>query len=141
MDLHDYTPYLTINGASQHMPAPEFRGVEWNQQNPGLGVELKKAEGNAIRGLLAGFYKNSINKQSNYLAYLMQHRFGDENLHADAGLRIGGITGYDIPVVPMVQPVLTLGGKNLDVNLGYTPHIQGITPEVYMLNASYRLPK
>ena len=141
MDFQDYTPYLTINGVSKHSEDSAFPNKKWNEKNQGYGLELKKAQGNAVRTLIAGQYNNSLNNLSNYIAYMMQKRLGNENLHADFGVTLGGVTGYDLPVTPMVQPTLSVGGKNFDTNLRYQPRIEGYTPEVWSLNSSYRLGK
>lgn len=140
MDFLDYTPYLTINGASKHTPASEYRNVDWNEQNQGFGLIGKKINKDIIDSIGIGQYLNSLGKNSIYGMMGKQKRLlGGDNFHLDAGGRAGLVTGYDLPVVPMLQPMLSLGGKNFDINLAWQPKVPGLTPEVFMLNADYRL--
>lgn len=141
-DLTGYNTYLEINGASRHTPSPEYDGVDWNQENPGIGLIIKKRLGNAIRSMMIGQYKNSLNENSNYIAAQYQKRLiGNDDFHIDAGGRAGLVTGYSLPVVPMLQPTLTIGGQNMDFNIGYQPRVDGMTPEVYMFNVDIPIGK
>lgn len=144
MDFSDYDLYLTINGSSKHgSPRSEYSRTQekWNEQNNGYGFALKKLEDDIVTTLMGGTYKNSLGKDSVYGAIGWQKRlFNSEMGHFDIGARLGGVTGYDYPVVPMAQGLATIGlGRNTDINIGYQPKVDGLTPEVWMLNADYKL--
>lgn len=155
MDLSDYDTYVTINGISKHAKEKWevqkdekqggwWYGDTWNESNPGFGITLKKNELDNLRKLTAGIYKNSNYEPSIYAGYEIGKRlFGDKDLHLDAGLLLGGVTGY-IPdnrmiPVPAVVPTISAGNGLFDVNLRYQPEVKGITPEVYSVNFDYLL--
>lgn len=136
--------YFTLNGASNHLtPLSEIHGTsstgEWNQQNPGVGLELQKEDSGLVTSYMLGQYLNSNYNNTNYLGAQYQKRFGNENFHADVGALAGLATGYNMPVTPMLLPTLTIGSKYFDINARYTPKIEGLTPEVWMLNMDYKL--
>lgn len=134
--------YLTRNGTSVH-PGREHK---YNQRNDGYGIALQTLKDRLKQAVELGYYKNSLNNQSNYINYLRQHRFGDSDLHADIGARFGGITGYPAAsVTPAILPTLTLGGRNVDFNISYAPEVTNngklLNPETWMANVNWRLPK
>lgn len=146
MDFQDYIPYLTINGISKHMEERNSgafgkSNAKWNEQNQGYGLIGKNVDGDLVKTIGMGQYLNSLERPSNYAAVGLQKRLLNGPYgHLDLGGRAGLVTGYDVPLAPMLQPLLTLGlGSNTDINLGYQPKVPGITPEVWMLNMDYRL--
>lgn len=147
MNLSDYDIYFTVNGASKHVtPISEIKptngNAEWNEKNQGFGLTAKKTNSNTTRSLGVGQYLNSLGDNSNYLIGGLQKRLlGNNDLYLDAGGRAGLLTGYGPPVLPMGQVLLTLGNKDMGVNLGWNPHVPDVTPEVYMLNFDYKLPR
>jgi len=142
MDFTDYTPYLTINGASQHMPDSKFPNAHWNQENSGFGLKFKNpTQDGLLRSLIIGQYNNSINRPSTYGAAVFGKRLlGNDNFNLGASVRTGLVTGYNDSVVPMVQPLLTAGLGPVDINLGMIPRIAGFTPRVFTLNTDIKLP-
>lgn len=142
MDFSSYLPYLTINGASQHTPDSKFPNAHWNQENSGYGLKFKNpALEDWLRSVIIGQYKNSINRPSTYAAAVFGKRLlGNDNLNLNAGLRAGLVSGYNKSVVPMLQPVFTVGTKNADLNFGIIPRVDGFTPTVYTFNTDFKLP-
>lgn len=148
--LSGYAPHLTVNGVSRHTEGRgshsfaksiDSDGNGWNENNGGIGLSFKKKENDTIKSILLGNYKNSIGKDSFYGGMGWQKRLLEGDLgHLDLGGRLGLVTGYEFPVAPMIQPMATVGlGNHTDINIGYQPKIDGITPEVWMFNADYRL--
>lgn len=137
----EYQPFLTINGISHHNNTPEFTGIKWNQNNPGYGLMMKKKDGNNIVGFGFGNYLNSMNRNTNYINGMYEKRLlGGDNFNFSAGVRGGLMTGYALPIVPVIQPMATIGlGRNLDMNIGYQFPVRNMTPEVWTLNFDYRL--
>ena len=125
---------LSINGKSKHgneFPAPSGG---WNETNPGLGIGYEWAKDKIIKEIVAGYYKNSLNKNTGYVGGSYRKRFGND-YYLDAGLSGGAlIGGYDIPVVPFMAPSLSIGKKGLgSLNFMYAPKTSR-SPSFWMMN-------
>lgn len=148
MNIADYAPYLTVNGVSRHITpisveAPSNGASRWNESNYGLGISLKNnTEDGLLRSLLLGQYHNSIGNNTTYAgAEFGKRLLGNDKLNLNGGVTAGLMTGYDIPLVPMILPTLSVGVGDANYNLRYSPHVPGMSPEVYMFNVDYKLPK
>lgn len=87
--------YTTVTIGSKHIGAPAGK---FNEFNPGLGVEC--------HGFYAGGYLNSLDRVSITL--------GKAFAVTDwAGVRLGGVTGYLVPVAPYVAGYVRLGHLEL----------------------------
>ncbi len=73
----------------------------FNDTNP--GVYLKTDEGYTV-----GTVYNSVNKQALYAGYTFSRNLGKVEIAAT----VGGITGYSLPVTPMIVPSVTVGITN-----------------------------
>lgn len=72
---------ITVNVASYHLPYLDDRN--WNEFNPGIGVETRRAA--------VGYYYNSYRSHSFYAA----HRFAIEDSgNLSSGLFLGLASGY-----------------------------------------------
>ncbi|NIW47050.1 MAG: hypothetical protein GWN30_20570 [Gammaproteobacteria bacterium] len=126
MDTTDYELWLAINGLSKHPGKEE----QYNQENNGAGITV--ANGN--NRLSIGQYQNSINRLSQYVDYLRELDLG----YIKPGLAGGVVTGYGDPQ-PYILPNVAIGNDNYRANIRYTPEVDGVTPETWMLNFEYRL--
>jgi len=82
--------YFDVNGLSKHIGSD----APYNESNIGFGLTAEIEKNKVIKGLLAGTYKNSYNKNSKYLAGSLAKRFGDK-YYIDVGGFGGLVTGYD----------------------------------------------
>lgn len=101
-----------------------FGGGDFNEQNTGLGYR-------SPGGWMFGAYNNSLGKPSAYVgkefATNLLGEGGDHRL--DAGVMLGGVTGYGRPVTPAVLPELIYRmpeGRSLAATV--VPPIKGVTP-------------
>lgn len=145
-DFDNHKLLLSVNGISSHQNDRVGFGVdendrEWNENNSGLGLIARRVKNRMMHDIMFGQYKNSLGNNSIYGAYGLKKRlFGDnKGFHLDGGITAGLVSGYDLPISPMLLPTLSVGNENIDFNVRYQPHIPGITPEVYMMNMDYRL--
>jgi hypothetical protein len=91
--------------ASVHMPAQDF-----NNFNPGIYYRNDA-------GWTAGGYYNSLRKVSVYAGYTWQYRA--------LGLTVGGATGYEVPVQPLLVPSLRLfSTEAFSARLAYIPRVE-----------------
>jgi hypothetical protein len=65
----------------------------FNDSNPGIYIKTEE-------GYTVGTVYNSVNKQAFYAGYTFSRNFGKVELAAT----VGGITGYTLPVTPMLVP-------------------------------------
>jgi hypothetical protein len=145
MDVSDFALYLTQNGGSKHVTplsviSPANGREKWNENNVGAGLLGKKTDGDVIKSIGIGQYINSLGRNTIYGHAGRQKRLlGGDKLHLDLGGRAGLATGYNSPVVPIIQALLTLGGGGVDFNIGWSPHVPNVAPEVFTANVDYRL--
>lgn len=137
---------LELNGLSKHgkgrkRTLDDLNRDSFNENNSGMGLLARWLDEDIITEFGLGQYRNSLGDPSNYIQFNKKKRLLSGDLgHIDAGLSAGLITGYPgIDVMPALLPLLSVGTKNFDMNLRYTPNIEGITPETFMLNADYKL--
>ena len=90
---------------SVHMPAHEF-----NNFNPGIYYRNDD-------GWTAGGYYNSLRKASVYAGYTWQYRA--------LGLTVGGATGYQYALQPLLVPSLRLfNHEGVSARLAYIPRVE-----------------
>jgi hypothetical protein len=104
-------------------------GGDFNEQNTGLGYRSPE-------GWMLGAYRNSINKPSVYAGREFSTTlFGEGgDHHLDAGVMLGGVTGYGRPVTPAILPELIYRmpqGRALAATV--VPPIKGVTPATFAL--------
>lgn len=136
-DLSAGALYLVVNGLSKHINPDQ----EYNEKNPGYGIEYQWKDGNKNHILIGGKYLNSLDENSNYLGYGRKYRLlGNDDLHLDGGFVAGGATGYpDYQIAPVLMPMLTAEGKRMGVNFFALPPVDGVTPATIMANFRYKL--
>jgi hypothetical protein len=144
MDFQDPTLFLTKNGVSHHVTPiqeiePRNGNTEWNENNDGIGLLTKQLKNSLIHELMIGQYKNSLGNNSIYGAYGLKKRLFDNGFHIDGGITAGLVSGYDIPIAPMLLPTLSIGNDNFDFNIRYQPRVGDLSPEVFMFNTDYRI--
>jgi hypothetical protein len=93
---------LSINMASYH--TQEWARESLNQENPGIGLELRQSRSWAFSG---GFYVNSYRRTTAYaLAQWTPLQVGRQvSWHVDAGVVVGTATGYsrtEVPCAPLM---------------------------------------
>lgn len=71
-------------------------GRDYNQVNPGLGVEW-----GLTTHIGVGAYANSSRRLSVYSTWSREYRFTQR---FSAGVELGGVTGYQWPVLPLAFP-------------------------------------
>lgn len=122
--------YYNQNGLSYH---PNDR--TYNERNIGYGLSARlNPKDRIVHELALGKYKNSINKNSNYLDYSIHKKIAD-GLMLGAGM--GAVTGYG-DATPYILPSLKYELDDYNVNLRYAPKTS-VNPEVWMMNFGYRL--
>ena len=125
MDLTFEDPlrgYMTTGFLSKHFGPGKF-----NEHNAGLGFSLEN-------GLMGGYYKNSLGKDSVYLA--KEFKTGKKKLgpvDGQLGLILGGATGYGKPVMPIAMPEAILSAGEHAMALGLVPPVKGVTPATLAL--------
>lgn len=99
-------------------------------RDPGRGVENNWLLGLSWRGLFGATFVNTFGNRAysaGYQGMLVSWKAGAGSL--GLGYRVGLVTGYDerfmplaakTPVVPLVQPRLTLDGKRLGAEVSYS---------------------
>lgn len=107
-------------------------GGDYNENNGGIGYRSDD-------GLMAGYYRNSLNKHSLYAGKEFatdKYRLGPADMQLGAVL--GGVTGYGKPVMPVVMPEVlgTMGDHTMA--LGMVPPIKGVTPATLALQLRKR---
>lgn len=104
------------------MPAHNF-----NNFNP--GIYYRNDEGWTVGG-----YYNSLRQTSFYAGYTLQYRA--------LGLTVGGATGYEAPVQPLLVPSLRLfSNEKFSARLAYIPRVEKrIASNVLHLTVEYSFP-
>lgn len=107
--------WLSASVASYHF---EEAKEHYNQSNPGLGIEW----GTENARVVAGFYRNSIERQSRALggALLTDSFLGGFRV----GLAAGGVTGYEKSVTAFVLPILAFERGQFGANLALIPPVK-----------------
>lgn len=131
--------YLDINGASRHSENKED-GKRFNETNTGAGFRYEWGDTKGIsKFAMAGQYKNSIDKNTNYAGGGFLKRIaGNDNYNLSIGGVAGAATGYGDGVTPIAMPMISAGSNGARINLMYAPKTD-INPETVMLNASIKL--
>lgn len=104
----------------------------YNERNHGFGI---RADRGTLAGWSAGYYRNSIGRDSYYVAREWQwHVAGPVHVGAMAG----GLTGYRYAVTPFVAPELVLRFDRLEVAVLYLPRIANVTPQLWAAQLRWR---
>ena len=108
--------YFTIHGVSKHINT----SLEFNEVHPGLGLTW----GNKWYGT-AGFFKNSLNRNSVYAGIGYSHPFIKIGpIKTTIGTTALAATGYNIPIaLIMLVPTLTIGVEDARFLIGYVPKV------------------
>lgn len=109
------------------------REQRFNERNPGLGIEYGLTEN--VRAV-AGFYKNSISKESVYAGVAWTPLKVEA---VSVGLVAGAITGYRISPAPMAVPVLMVEGKRFGANVLFVPPVMKDIPATFALQVKIKL--
>jgi hypothetical protein len=107
-------------------------GGDFNENNGGIGYRSDD-------GLMAGYYRNSLNKHSLYAGKEFttdKYRLGPAEMRLGAVL--GGVTGYGKPVMPVVMPEVLGSIGDHTMALGMVPPIKGVTPATLALQLRKR---
>lgn len=123
MDL--YEKEVVVHVASYHAD----RAADYNERNLGLGLRLREPDSRLSWG--AGFYRNSIRRDTLYAGAAY-----DVVSVGPATIRImvGGVTGYTWPVTPIAVPELALRWGSVGAVVQYLPKINGVTDAVIGLS-------
>lgn len=119
--------WLQTGFMSYHLDRKQTHERNFREQNYGIGIEHKLSENSSIS---AGYYRNSIDKDSFYAAYAYQPlKVGPVKVGAMAGV----VTGYHLNnggPIPMVLPLASIEGKRMGVNLTYVPKLKDVSSVV-----------
>ena len=113
------TNFLDVNVAAYHWDRQAVVSRKLNESNPGIGLEHVDGR---IRTAI-GYYKNSLFKPSLYGfagVDVVQKDLSVGKL--SFGILAGGVTGYNLPVAPVIGAVATFQAKRLGVNILLTPN-------------------
>ena len=103
---------IIVYGAAYHTD----RSVPHNEVNPGLGLRFKRPQDSFF--YTVGDYKNSEWRNSVYFGVGKEFwRFGPMTFSAMAG----GVTGYKMPVMPIVVPEIQLDFGGMGVAVDFIP--------------------
>ncbi len=100
--------YITTHGVSYH----GNRSEKWNEANHGLGIEHTLGDG----GLIAGYYRNSYDKDTFYAGYAYRPL---QMKYLRAGIMVAAATGYNSPVI--AAPTINIGTDDLSVDIITAP--------------------
>ena len=110
--------YLDQNLAAYHWDRNAVKEKNFNEVNPGLGIEYDNGK---WRGML-GNYLNSMRGNSNYglLGYTPIIKNTDYGTFK-AGMIGGGVTGYDLPIAPVAGLLGSYQNGKFGLNLMAVP--------------------
>jgi hypothetical protein len=106
---------LVVHVASYHFN----RDADLNEFNPGLGLRLRVPERSFFAAV--GAFENSLSHLSVYAGIGK-----DFPLAGPLGFRLSGalITGYHLPVAPIILPELTMRAGSYGLAVGYMPRLE-----------------
>ena len=105
---------VAVHAVSYHFD----RSKDFNEINPGLGIKLKAPDRNIFLAL--GEYKNSLYRTTAYAGIGTDFPIID---HVAARFTAGLLTGYEIPLVPVIVPELVFSAGGYGVAVGYIPKL------------------
>lgn len=106
----DVEESIGMHLGSYHSPAKDYNNV-----NPGFYVRTED-------GMKGGLYHNSHKRLSIYVVREWQFELPYD---WRAGLSIGGVTGYKLPVTPLIAPTLyTPEYNNFRLGITYFPKVE-----------------
>jgi hypothetical protein len=108
---------LQINASAYHWNRGAVQQDKLNEINTGLGVEADWGQGKTM----GGFYRNSFQRNSfyatqSYLPLLLGN--------ARAGLTVGGVTGYLLPITPAIGLAATYQYQRYGINFTFVPDVK-----------------
>lgn len=115
---------LQLSGKSHHINPSQ----EYNEQNYGAGITYQVKQ----QYLAAGFYKNSLNRTTEYLLAGWRKDLVDGDITVSPGVMIGGLTGYKDKAVIALAPTLTVGYQRVKLNTLILPAINGFDGVIFM---------
>lgn len=129
-----------LNVGSHHFGDEEDylrQGESFNEFNPGVGVEV---QWRPVHALAAGYFHNSLERNSLYLAYHFTPI--PVGRYVRVGAMGGLVTGYpgyhDGGVAPVAGLVAKIEGQRFGVNLLFLPALEDVTPATVGLQLKYR---
>jgi hypothetical protein len=137
---------VLIYGASIHSDCQASKGphgktCDFNNINPGLGVDWVFL-GDSDTGKLSlrgGGYEDSYEKFAVYAGFMYRKEwYLTESLFAGLGLQAGYLDGSGINGFA-VLPVVSLGYKNLALEIGYAPKLDNVPGRKHVAVTSFGL--
>ncbi len=134
---------LVVNGKSIH-----FEGDGWNEENWGLGLQYDfPRQGSWTPFLNAGGYLDSLHNNSYYAGGGYRYRIDslsreDDSLRLEVGASAFVMTREDhLNNRPFLGalPVITLGTRQVDVNMTYIPRVHPKMVDLVFFQAVIRL--
>lgn len=106
---------VVVHVASYHLG----NGKDFNEVNPGLGLHFQVPGHNFFAA--AGAYQNSLSRVSAYAGVGK-----DFSIAGPVAFRLTGalVTGYRIPVAPVLLPEITIGAGSYGLAIGYMPQLE-----------------
>ncbi len=118
---------VVVHAASYHLD----RSVDRNENNYGLGLRFKTGE----HFTMVGGYRNSMYRDSFYAGVGKEfYSVGPLSFRLLAGI----VTGYGVPIAPLVLPEAVARFGNLGVAVNFVPHI-GPLPGVFGFSIVWRV--
>ncbi|MBU9199875.1 hypothetical protein KTD31_00480 [Burkholderia multivorans] len=124
LDRVDLPPAIVTGFVSHHIDVHKH----YNELNYGLGYRFGSPN------VIVGYYRNSDYRNSFYAAYEAQWKL---TKYVRAGIVAGGVTGYGIPVMPLVLPELALQVKGFELVATYAPKVSHYNPALVALQARW----
>ena len=131
---------LDINLASKHEKSTYDNNQEYNENNFGLGLSYGYSESIDFK---VGFYDNSYNRTTKYLAAIWQKNYYYKQLRISPGAGIFLVTGYDgtpefaKKIQPGVIPSLSIGYENVALNIGLVPSVKSNNVATFQLQIKF----
>lgn len=118
---------LDISLTSIHQDNSYDDGQKYNENNFGLGASYGYSDSIDLK---LGYFDNSYNRTTTYLAAVWQKDFHYKALRISPGIGAFLLTGYDgapenaEKFQPGAMPSLSLGYKNVALNIGLFPSVK-----------------
>lgn len=106
---------VVVHVASYHGDRSKVR----NEVNPGLGLILKKSSSRWFTTV--GVYENSNYRTSFYAGVGTDVPLVD---HVALRFTVGVVTGYEVPLMPVLVPELVIERRGYGVAIGFVPKLK-----------------
>jgi hypothetical protein len=131
---------LDINIASAHENSTYGNNIKYNENNFGLGLSYGHSDNVDIK---IGFYNNSYNTTTTYMATTWQKNYHFKNLTISPGIGAFIVTGYDSApefaekYQPGVIPTVTFAYHKIALNVGLVPSIKSNNVVTFQLQIGF----